>query len=171
MATNNKLPKKKVEEEAKNISNANDSASELEKKIFDLPSFKKDGGRESINGKNPYVVLKYFQSDFECFSDWDKDELKQFSKFLEHFGKNTWESVYRTAGKGALKAGLGYTKYDLSKMDEGQVQVKKILDKLSPDIGLIELRVNQKIRVHGFQSQSAFFLLLLDREHRVFKEK
>jgi hypothetical protein len=32
-----------------------------------------------------------------------------------------------------------------------------------------ELRVNQeKLRVHGFQSQSVFFLVALDREHAAF---
>jgi len=53
-------------------------------------------------------------------------------------------------------------------MKAGGPHVKKILAGLSPEISLIELRVSQKMRVHGFQSQSAFFMVLLDREHKVF---
>ncbi|MCJ8205737.1 hypothetical protein [Pseudomonas sp. RGM2987] len=164
-----KLPKTKVNEEAKNIEKEGGAAvTDLEKKIFDLPSFKKDGAREGLQHKNPYVVLKYFQKDWECFSAWTKDELGQFSNFLATLGGHTWDSVYKSGGKGGNKAGLGYTQYKVEEMKAGGSHVKRVLEKLSPEINLIELRVSQKMRVHGFQSQSAFFMILLDREHKVF---
>lgn len=46
--------------------------------------------------------------------------------------------------------------------------MEKVSRVLSEDIGFFELRISQKIRVHGFQAQTAFFLVLLDRGHRVF---
>lgn len=162
-----KLPKIAIEAEAKGVDSSN-ASTELEKKIFDFPSYKKDGSRESPNEKAPYVVLKYFQSNWECFSDWEKGELQQFSNFLTTLSGHTWSSVYKSAGKGENKGGLGYTPYSVEEMKSGGEIVKKILSNLSPDINLFELRVSQKIRVHGFQSQSAFFMILLDRQHRVF---
>jgi hypothetical protein len=53
-------------------------------------------------------------------------------------------------------------------MKAGKEVLKKVRNSISPDIGFFELRVSDKIRLHGFQSQSAFFLVMLDREHRVF---
>lgn len=164
-----KIPKDKIQDEAKDKSSlGNVQGSELEKKIFDLPVYKKDGSRESVNGKNPYVVLKYFQDSWECFSVWTADELRLFSKFLATFSEHTWDSVYRSAGKGINKGSLGYTPYDIATMKEGKAILEKVKKLISPDIGFFELRVSDKIRLHGFQSQSAFFLVMLDREHRVF---
>ncbi len=165
-----RLPKNKVSEEARTIEKEDAAATTaLERKIYDLPAFKKDGVREGPLHKNPYVVLKYFQKDWECFSAWTKDELGQFSNFLATLGGHTWGSVYKSGGKGQNKAGLGYTPYKVEEMKAGGPHVKKVLAGLSPEISLIELRVSQKMRVHGFQSQSAFFMVLLDREHKVFQ--
>lgn len=164
-----KIPKNKIQEEAKEKSaSANLQGSELERKIFDLPAYKKDGSRESVNGKNPYVVLKYFQDSWECFSAWTAEELRSFSKFLVTFSGHTWDSVYKSGGKGPNKGSLGYTPYDISTMNSGKEILEKVRNLISPDIGFFELRVSDKIRLHGFQSQSAFFLVMLDREHRVF---
>ena len=164
-----RLPKSKVNEEVIAIEKEEIAATTaLERKIYDLPAFKKNGAREGPLNKNPYVVLKYFKKDWECFSAWTKDELGQFSNFLTILGRHTWDSVYRSGGKGRNKAGLGYTPYKVEDMKAGGPHVKKILAGLSPEVSLIELRVSQKMRVHGFQSQSAFFMVLLDREHKVF---
>lgn len=161
------IPITKINNEAKAVKGES-ASTDLEIKIFDIPCYKKDGSREGISDKNPYVVLKYFQKDWECFSHWTKDELAQFSNFLATFSTHTWSSVYKSGGKGANKAGLGYTRYDIDEMKAGYEHLKKVTNIISPDINVFELRVSQKLRVHGFQSQAAFFLVLLDREHRVF---
>lgn len=163
------VPKEQISEEAKCFVSGV-PATDLEKKIFDFPTFKKDGSREGPYGKNPYVVLKYFQPDWECFSHWEKAELSQLSNFIRSFSQHTWDSVYKTAGKPGNKTGLGYTPYHISEMKAGEDVLKRIRERVSEDISFFELRVSQKIRVHGFQSQSAFFLVLLDREHRVFPD-
>ena len=162
-----RIPKDRITQEAKDLSDAA-ACTPLERKIFDLPTHKKEGERESPFPKNPYVVLKYFQSDWECFSAWQKDELALFSSFLHHFAGHTWQTVYKTAGKGENKAGLGYTPYQVDDMKSGSEHVKRVRERVSEDIKFFELRVSQRLRVHGFQAQAAFFLVLLDREHRVF---
>ncbi len=68
------IPSAKINSEAKAIKDGS-ASTDLERKIFDIPLYKKDGSREGVCDKNPYVVLKYFQKDWECFSDWTKDEL------------------------------------------------------------------------------------------------
>ncbi|WP_225181380.1 hypothetical protein [Pectobacterium aroidearum] len=142
---------------------------DLEKKIFDFPSIKKDGSRENVIEKKPYVVLKYFQQGWECFSAWDKSELKLFSDFIQKLSNTTWNNIYSTGGKGN-KTGFGYTKYNISDMKSGEDTLKNIQRLISNDLTFFELRINKKLRVHGFQSQSAFFLVMLDRDHRVFPD-
>jgi hypothetical protein len=41
----------------------------------------------------------------------------------------------------------------------------------NPDLTFFELRVTQQARVHGFRVKSAFFLVWLDREHRIYPMK
>lgn len=161
------VPKVNINDEALAMQGG-DASTNLEKKIFDFPNYKKDGSREGVYDKNPYVVLKYFQKDWECFSHWSKEELAQFSNFLTTFSGHTWQSVYKSAGKSGNKVGLGYTPYNVEQMKSGDEHFKKVQKAVSPDLNIFELRVSQKLRVHGFQSQAAFFLVLLDREHRVF---
>lgn len=138
--------------------------SRIEKIVFSLP-LKDDGSRDmSSNKQNPYVVLKYFLSRFECFSNWTPEELSMFSAFLNKIQRCTWEDVRKSKG-------FKYTEYDIKAMKSGQKEVERLKNDLSEDIDFFELRVNHKIRIHGFRMLSAFFLVLLDREHRVFPEK
>jgi hypothetical protein len=138
-----------------------------EKKIFDLVERDAEVA-DSVLKKNPYVVLKYFQEAWECFSEWEKDELQQFSGFLKHLGNHNWQQVYTTGSK-IPKHGLAYTKYEISGASDGAKEhLKRVRQSISEEISFFELRVNQNtLRVHGFQSQSAFFLVLLDRSHAV----
>jgi hypothetical protein len=105
--------------------------------------------------------LKYYDPDFECFSAWRPDELRAFSDFNRKLGLLSWQRIYETGGK--RKTGLGFTQHD----ENARVPRLDFLDQLDPDIRLFELRVTLKARVHGFRAGDAFFLVLLDREHRV----
>jgi hypothetical protein len=119
---------------------------------------------------NPYVALKYFKSDWQCFSDWEQQELKEFSSFLSSLQRHTWEQVYNT-GSRIPKHGLAYSKYDLKDVKPEALRGKldSVKKEISEEINFFELRVNQnKLRVHGFQSQSVFFLIALDRNHEAF---
>lgn len=126
----------------------------------------------SYNQQAPHVSLKYFRDGFECFSHWEKEELRQFSSFLEHLRGHTWQQVIATGGKEG-KRGLAYTPYDVAHVDKAiREHFDGVRKHISDDISFFELRVNQgKLRVHGFRSNAAFFLVLLDREHRVWPMK
>jgi len=110
-----------------------------------------------------YVVLKYFDADHECFSDWEKGELKEFSGFLGKLRQQRWES---------MSDGMKPKIVDMKKAKAGaKDRLKRIHDGLSKDIQFMELRITQRARVHGFRLKNAFFLVLLDREHRIFPER
>ncbi|MDD5410908.1 MAG: hypothetical protein PHF31_05760 [Methylobacter sp.] len=156
-----KLPKVQIQSEAADV-----RLTPQEKLIFGIASSQP---KKDTHKHYPYVALKYFDNEWQCFSDWEKDELQQFSSFLKKLAGYTWQQVYETAGKPGTKHGLAYTKLDINSIsDSAKEHLSRVRQQISDDIQFFELRVNQnKLRVHGFQSQSAFFLILLDREHQV----
>ncbi|MDM8522430.1 hypothetical protein QUF80_03580 [Desulfococcaceae bacterium HSG8] len=160
-----KILKEAVTQEVKNYVRANNK----EVKIMGLVAEETDG-HSNIYAMHPYVALKYFKSDWQCFSDWESYELKLFSSFLKTLSNHTWEQVYRT-GSSVPKRGLAYTKYKVEDVKSEAIRnrLESVENKISEDISFFELRVDQnKLRVHGFQCQSAFFLIALDRNHEAF---
>lgn len=111
-----------------------------------------------------YVYLKYFDHQFECFSDWQADELKQFSQFINKLRQTSWQNIYKSAGRPGNKKGLGYTIHKNTEILPNENLVKI----LSPDVTFFELRVSGSMRVHGFRQKSVFFLIWLDRKHRIY---
>jgi len=163
-----RLPKHAVKDE---VSRLSIRASQKEVKIVGLVTEELKGHSTALQ-LNPYVALKYFKSDWQCFSDCQIQELKAFSAFLKSLQKYTWEQVYST-GSRKPKHGLAYTKYKMNdvKSEAIKATLESVKKEISEEISFFELRVNQnKLRVHGFQSQSIFFLVLLDRNHQVFPE-
>lgn len=157
-----KLPKEKIQQRVQSVSRL----SPIEEKVFSLSNSMSGGYADN---DNPFITLKYFRNAFECFSAWEKDELKSFSDFISSLRQRTWRQVLETSGKGENKAGLGYTPYEISTIKGGaEDHLKEVRKQIGEDITFFELRVNQKIRVHGFRAKAGFFLVLLDREHRVF---
>lgn len=123
----------------------------------------------STDQDSPFVTLKYYQNTFECFSKWEKHELKSFSEFILRLRKLTWRQVLETSGKSS-KTGFGYTPYDISTTkNAAKEHLDSVRMAVGDDITFFELRVTQKMRVHGFRMRAAFFLVLLDRDHRVFR--
>ena len=158
-----KLPKGKIEESAK----ATLQLSDRDNKIFAIAQ---SSGVQGGDNANPYVALKYFRDSYECFSDWEKNELKLFTDLIKDLRMRTWQQVLQTSSKKNGKRGLAYTPYDSAiASDAAKAHLEAIRTQISPDISFFELRVDQnKLRVHGFRAAAAFFLVLLDREHRVF---
>ena len=120
-----------------------------------------DGGP----GAAAYVVLKYYQAPWQCFSEWTRDELRAFSDFNRKVSAQTWQQIYASGGRGGAKGGLGYTPHDGRALPP-----VSFADALSEDIGWCEMRVTQKARVHGFRAGPGFFLVFLDRNHEIFPD-
>lgn len=168
MAKNNdkRIPKDTIKGEHVSV-----RANKKEIKILGLVSDEISSNQKVLN-LNPYVALKYFKSDWQCFSEWEREELKEFSGFLDLLSGHTWEQVYGT-GNRTPKHGLAYTKYKIDdvKSEAIKSKLKAVSSEISEEINFFEMRVNQKkLRAHGFQSHSAFFLVALDRNHEAFPE-
>ena len=114
-----------------------------------------------LNVEHVSISLRYFQRSCECFSKWEKPELKKFSATIDKL--------------------LGYGPNLLTKTSSLCVMHKdapdedrfSLPDEISPEQALHEIKVDpsNKLRIHGFFSGPVFFLLWLDREHACFKEK
>jgi len=102
-----------------------------------------------------YISLKYFDGSYECFSEWQSRDLKTFTKFIDKLREHTWEDVKKSDG------------FRYTELNRAELPKKRILTIISPETTIFELRVNQKARVHGFKVQSVFFLIWLDRNHKI----
>ncbi len=117
--------------------------------------------------EKPYVNLKYYWPEHQCFSEWENGELRNFSAFCRKLTSMRWADIYRSGGGSGNKTGLGYTPHK----DPSVLPNHPELAQLSPDITWFELRVDGESRVHGFRSKDAFFLVFLDRLHEVYKRR
>jgi hypothetical protein len=115
------------------------------------------------NSAYVFISLRFIQSDHQCFNEWTKQEMKDFWSFNSSIHDKTWSLVYGSATKNKRnKSGLGYTVMDIDNYPN--IKFKK---QLSPDITIFELRVNKRIRVHGFRDESVFYICWLDKEHEI----
>lgn len=110
----------------------------------------------------PYISLKYYDPDFECFSKWQKAELKGFTKLITMISKSNWVDIPKNKG-------LGHTILDIPtlKNSTAKSKISNLKKTLSADISFFELRVTEKARVHGFKINETFHLVFLDKGHKV----
>lgn len=113
----------------------------------------------------PYVSLKYYWPDHECFSVWEAAKLKAFSGFCRKIAQMRWADIYATGGSAGHKTGLGYTVHK----NPDVLPTNPDLKALSPDLTWFELRIDGESRVHGFRVKDAFFLVSLDQGHAIYK--
>lgn len=112
-----------------------------------------------------YVNLKYYRPDHQCFSDWKPKELEAFSQFCVKIARTDWTDIYRMGGKPGQKTGMGYTPH----RNLSVLPTSPELDNLSKDLTWFELRIDRRVRVHGFRIINAFFLVFLDHDHEIYK--
>ncbi|UUC45278.1 MAG6450 family protein [Flavobacterium cerinum] len=115
------------------------------------------------NGDDLKLIISFLhlQNNYQCFSDWSKQDMNDFWNFYKKVHQYTWTQVYATARK-IQKNGIAYTIIPVTKYPNPEFK-----NNLSQDITLFELRVDAKKRVHGFRNKSVFYLCWLDREHKI----
>tara|TARA_R110002033_G_scaffold107028_2_gene153724 strand:+ start:1479 stop:1949 length:471 start_codon:yes stop_codon:yes gene_type:complete len=121
----------------------------------------------NLEGDSAFVFtsLRHVQNDFQCFSEWSKQEMKDFWAFNSSIHEKTWSLVHGTSTKNKRnKSGVAMTHMSTDLYPNSEFKKK-----LSPDITLFELRVTRKIRVHGFRDKSIFFICWLDKDHSICK--
>lgn len=116
-----------------------------------------------LDGNNAFVMasIRFLQHEYECFSDWGKQEMKVFWNFIEKLHNYTWQNLLDGARKTG-KSGFAPTKIKKSQYPGGNFK-----NSLGDDIELFELRVDQGKRVHGFRVDAVFYICWLDKNHRI----
>lgn len=106
------------------------------------------------------ISLKYCRTSCECFSAWQKNELKKFSA-----------TISKISGYSPLQL---QSNTNLCGSHKGQPSQERFCrpDTISDDIRFFEIKVDpsNKARIHGFFVGSVFFLVWLDRKHACFPE-
>lgn len=87
--------------------------------------------------------------------------IKPNTNLNRKFRDLTWLQIKQQSGK-TNKSGLAPTKIPRNKLPKSP-----ILDAISEDIEILELRLSKKARVFGFRSAATFFLIFLDSQHRI----
>jgi hypothetical protein len=130
----------------------------LNKNLTVLDSWKENGNQANI-----FLSLRFIQFDHQCFSEWGKEEMKKFWLFQEQLHNHSWQQLYSQSGK-TQKTGFGYTN-----IEKSQYPNSIFRNQLSDDITLFELRIDNKIRIHGFRHESFFYAFWLDKNHDLLK--
>lgn len=112
-----------------------------------------DGARLKLTDEKVSVSLRYYESNFECFSEWQSKDLKEFSR---------WLGKMRSRSKADVKS-------DTKMCHRHFGEVRPLPDDISRDFDVYGLRVTQKARVHGVFERNTFYLLWLDRNHKLIK--
>lgn len=123
-----------------------------------------NGWNASGDTANILISIRFLRHEFECFSDWNKEEMKSFWLFIKKAHEYTWQNLKDQSCKGKNKNGLGFTSISVSKYP------KKYRENFDPQSNLFELRVNQKARVHCFRDKSVCYIIVLDKDHKVFPQ-
>ena len=111
-------------------------------------------GFKSQSSDEPvHVNLRYFQKSNECFSAWQKTELKSFSNWLEKMASKTPSQITQVTQ--TCHAHIGVR--------------KELPNSISLDVRMYCLDVGRKARVHGFFIENNFFIVWLDRNHNILK--
>lgn len=112
-------------------------------------------GPQNLLDDSVSVSLKYYSDNAECFSQWQQRELKAFSRIIEKLRGLKWSQVQACQGATCHK-------HHPSKRVSGFSRPKSV----SEDLQFYNIHVDSKARIHGFQINSVFYLVWLDRNHR-----
>jgi hypothetical protein len=122
---------------------------------------KLDAWKQTGNEANIFLSLRFIQYDFQCFSEWNKTEMKIFWHFQDDISNWTWQQIYNQSRK-SEKTGFGYTVIKKNKYPDSE-----FLKQLSEDITLFEMRIDLTKRIHGFRHESFFYACWLDKNHKI----
>jgi len=116
-----------------------------------------------LEGDRAHVIasIKFIQHDFQCFSDWSKQDMKTFWNFINKLHKYNWKNLLATGGKVA-KTDLAPTVIPIYKYPDNRF--RRSIQNL---VEMFELRVDNTKRVHGFRDGPVFFICWLDKNHRI----
>lgn len=116
-----------------------------------------------LNGNDAHVMasIRFIQPDFQCFSDWSKQDMRAFWNFIRKLHNCDWRTVLATAGKVA-KTGFAPTVISINKYPESELRKA-----IGNQYRMFEFRIDNTKRVHGFRYGPIFYICWLDKNHRI----
>ncbi|WP_343671531.1 hypothetical protein [Chitinophaga sp.] len=116
-----------------------------------------------LNGNEAHVMasFRFVQNDFQCFSDWSKQDMKIFWNFIKKLHNNSWRTVLAAGGKVA-KTGLAPTIIPINKYPDGALRRA-----IENEYVMFEFRVDHVKRIHGFRRGPVFYICWLDKNHKI----
>lgn len=115
---------------------------------------------ETIDNKKCLFSFELFDDTAECPSKWNSNEIKQLFHTFQKACQRTWRQIKDTGGKSyGGKVGLGYTVYDKPPFP--------LSSNISLDIKISKMRVTDKARFFGFKLKEVFYILRLDKNHKL----
>lgn len=125
--------------------------------VVSLPNYTKQG-----NESNVLVSIFLVQYEFQCFSNFSKPEMKSFWSYIKKVHSVTWQQLTLQAGN----TGFGF-----KAMPSDIYPSERFKLTLDPDVTFYEMRINQKMRIHGFRENYIFHVCWLDKDHKIFPNK
>ncbi|CAG5089470.1 Putative uncharacterized protein [Thermobacillus xylanilyticus] len=84
---------------------------------------------------------------------WTSEELKHLIDALRRYSKMRWQEIRKTKG--------------FNSVDPSTFSVP-LPNYISPDVAILEFRVNHKARIFGYRSRQVFNIIWFDRNHEVY---
>ena len=110
-----------------------------------------DGQSEALS-----ISLKHYNDTHQCFGEWEPKEMRRFSSTIRHLRNLTRSDLNGTNIISKVKNQSGWTLKRPAKVDK--------------ELPIYELRIakSSNLRAFGVMPESIFYLIWLDRSHRVF---
>lgn len=85
--------------------------------------------------------------------DWQYEELKHLNDVLRRYSRMSWAEIRKEKGFGPVDSSTF------------SVQLPQYI---SPDIAILEFRVNKRARIFGYRARQVFNIIWFDRNHEVY---
>lgn len=140
----------------------------IPKEPLKTPSFPTVHSGKAFQGSTdhlpPAFSFYHFDSDSECPSTWNSDEMKSLFTSLKLASSMTWQQVRSTGGQARNAQGIAYKPVSLKQA------ARKLPGNLAEDIDLSEMRISDRARIFGVRNEATYYIVWLDKDHQVFPE-
>lgn len=140
----------------------------IPKKPLDGPKVPTVHAGQVISGSTDHVAPSFsflhLDSDAECPSAWNSDEMKSLFNTMKKASSMTWRQVKETGGHGRHAQGIAF------KNISTKAATRKLPSNLAEDIDLSEMRVSDRARIFGVRNEATYYVIWLDRDHAVCPE-
>ncbi len=116
----------------------------------------KPATHDNFDQQKPRFSLEFIQPEY-CLSHCDQKEKAHFADSLLKRSRMTWSEL-----KSVGRHGLGY---EIIKRNAIRASIP---GHITEDVNLIAFRYNGKYPMVGYRHQSTFFILWVDRTHRLY---